>query len=335
MIQVARPGQKRSRYDVLDRARRRVHLDLKTPEGRTAAYALVRECDVVIEGLRPGVMERLGLGPEELKAVNPGLIYTRVTGYGQRGPLSRQPGHDLNYLAVAGALEPIGRAGDAPVPPLNLIGDFAGGMLAVVGVLRALHERGRTGRGQVVDAAIVDGTALLMANFLARRARWPEFHANPRGHNRLDSGAYFYEVYECQDGGYLSVACTEPKFHARFLDLLQIEFAAESNPQGTPERWAAMKEDIAKRMRTRTRDDWCEYFAGQEVCVSGVLRPEEATTHPANSERGVYIECDGVYQPAPAPRFSNWNDGAARDVRGGTDADVADILATWTSRAAT
>lgn len=303
VIRVDRAGARPSPgyVDLLARGRRSVALDLKQERGRDLALALVATADVLLEGFRPGVMERLGLGPEVCAERNPRLVYGRMTGWGQHGAYAADPGHDINYIALAGALEPIGRAGDRPLPPLNLVGDFGGGgMLLAFGVAAALVERSASGCGQVVDAAMVDGAALLMS------MNWGMLQSGmvgPRGTNMLDTGAPFYEVYECADGGYVSIGAIEPQFYRRLCELLGLDPVAWSE-QGDRVQWPRRKAELTELFRRKTRDEWCAILEHQEVCFAPVLTMKEAATHPHNAERGTFVTADGVVQPAPAPRFS-------------------------------
>jgi alpha-methylacyl-CoA racemase len=263
---------------------------------------MVEASDALIEGFRPGVMERLGLGPGPCLERNPLLVYGRVTGWGREGPLAGDAGHDIDYLAVAGALHPIGPPGRPPVPPLNLVADFGGGgMLLAAGILAALVERNRSGRGQVVDAAMVDGVALLstFVHGLAAAGLW----SGERGTNLLDGGAPFYRAYECADGGYLAVGAIEPKFYARLIELLGLDPASLPG-QLERERWPELGEAIAGAVGSRTRDEWAAVFAGEDACAAPVLSLLEAAAHPHNRERRTFVESGGVVQPAPAPRFS-------------------------------
>ena len=287
--------------DVLGRGKRSVALDLKRPEAVEACLALAGTADILIEGFRPGVMERLGLGPEPVLACNPKLVYGRLTGWGQTGPKAAEAGHDINYVALSGALEAIGTP-EGPVPPLNLLGDFAGGALYLAfGVLAALRCAERTGEGQVVDCAMVDGAASLMSLFagLAASGLW----SAPRGGNLLDGGAPFYGVYECADGRFVAVGALEPQFHAEFLRRLDLDPAA-FQPQMDPAAWPGRRERIAAAFRARPRDDWAVVFEGSDACVTPVLSLSEAPAHPHNAARGTFTEVAGVTQPAPAPRFS-------------------------------
>ncbi len=285
----------------LSRGRRSIRLNLKDPAGVDVLLRLADRADVLVEAFRPGVAERLGFGPDVCAARNPGLVYARMTGWGQDGPLADTAGHDIDYIAVSGSLEPIGRAGQRPVPPLNLLGDFGGGgMLLAVGVLAALLERERSGRGQVVDAAMVDGSALLSSFLYGLRAAgaWQD----ERGTNVLDGGAPFYDTYTTADGRYVAVGALEPKFYAELLDRLGLDGAglpAQYDRSGWPELRARLTEVFAGR----TQAEWGETFAGSDACVAPVLSPADAPGHPHNAARATFIEVGGVAQPAPAPRF--------------------------------
>jgi alpha-methylacyl-CoA racemase len=287
--------------DPLTRGRTSIGLNLKDPAGVDLLLRLVESADVLVEGFRPGVTERLGFGPPVCAERNPGLIYARMTGWGQEGPLAATAGHDIDYIGISGALHPIGRAGERPVPPLNLVGDFGGGgMLLAVGVLAALVERQRSGLGQVVDAAMVDGSALLTSFIYGLRARgaWQD----ERGTNLLDGGAPFYDTYTTADGKYVAVGALEPQFYAALLaglDLADADLPAQLDPKGWPVLRAAFTEAFARR----TRDEWAARFAGTDACVAPVLSAAEAASHPHNAARGVFAEIGGVSQPAPAPRF--------------------------------
>ncbi len=289
-------------FDLLNRGRKSVGVDLKQPRGVELVLELVERADGLLEGFRPGVMERLGLGPDVCLARNPRLVYGRMTGWGQEGPLAQAAGHDINYIALAGALEPIGRAGGPPVPPLNLIGDFGGGgMLLAFGMVCALVERARSGKGQVVDAAMVDGAALLMTMF--HGFRHAGFWQDQRGTNMLDTGAHFYDVYECKDGRYVSIGSIEPQFYAELLERTGLK--GEPLPhQMDRSRWPELKEKLAAIFRQKTRDEWCALLEGTDVCFAPVLTMGEAPAHPHNRARGTFTEVAGVVQPAPAPRFS-------------------------------
>ena len=328
VLRIVRPGAERGALladtgeAVLARSRPAITLDLKAPDDLALARRLIGVADGLIEGLRPGVMERLGLGPEPSLAANPRLVYGRVTGWGQTGPLAQAPGHDINYIALAGALGAIGPADRPPVPPLNLVGDFGGGGLWLAfGMLAALIEAGRTGRGQVVDAAMIDGAASQLSMLFAWLAggTWQRV----RGGNLLDGSAPFYRTYACADGGFVAVGALEPRFFAALLDGLGIA-AAEGWEQADRARWPAMAERIAGVFATRARDDWAARFQGTEACVTPVLMPWEAPTHPHNRARGTYGGTP--VQPAPGPRLSN-HPGMERD----TDAraDRSAVLARW------
>jgi alpha-methylacyl-CoA racemase len=287
--------------DPLLRGRRNIAFDLKQPQAIEAVLKLVEGADALIEGFRPGVMERLGLGPDVCLARNPKLVYGRMTGWGQDGPMAQAAGHDINYIALAGALEGIGRKGEPPLPPLNLVGDFGGGgMLLAFGVLAALLEQKRSGKGQVVDAAMVDGAALLMSMFWGMRAigMWNE----ERGTNLLDTGAHFYEVYECADGKYVSLGSIEPQFYAELVKLGGLD--AKEYPQLDRAGWPDMKRRLAAVFKRKTRAEWCAIMEGSDVCFAPVLAMSEAPSHPHNAARKTFIQVSGVTQPAPAPRFS-------------------------------
>jgi alpha-methylacyl-CoA racemase len=304
VIRIERPGGAGSpgdrATDLLTRGRPSVALDLKRPEAVRTVLALVEDADVLLEGMRPGATERLGLGPEDCLARNPRLVYGRMTGWGQAGPLAHTAGHDLNYISVAGALHGLGQDADRPHFPTNLLGDFGGGSTyLVIGVLAALLEARAGGHGQVVDAAIVDGTAHVSAMFASMLASG--FAHERRGANLLDGGAPFYDVYETADGRHVSVGALEPKFYAALVETLGL--------QDPPDRldlaqWPALRETLAARFRERTQAEWTELFDGTDACVAPVLPLTEAAQHPHLRSRGTYVERDGVLQPAPAPRFS-------------------------------
>ncbi|MFC9358142.1 CaiB/BaiF CoA transferase family protein [Rhodococcus sp. NPDC057014] len=287
---------------VLDRGRRSIAVNLRTPEGLEAVLRLVDDADILVEGFRPGVAERLGIGPDDCLARNPALIYGRMTGWGQDGPLAPRAGHDINSIALAGALDPIGRAGERPVPPLNLLGDFGGGgLMLTMGILAALHERTRSGRGQVVDVSMVDGAALLTAFVHGMNAAglWQD----GRGQNVLDGAAAFYDTYACADGLHVAVGCVEPHFYGELLDVLGLsgeELPLQYDLDAAPE----LKARLAEMFATRPRDEWAALFADSDACVSPVLSPWEAHEHPHNTERETFVEVGGIRQPAPAPRFS-------------------------------
>jgi alpha-methylacyl-CoA racemase len=290
--------------DVVLRGRRSVAADLKHPEGRQLVLDLAERSDALLEGFRPGVAERLRIGPDDLRAVNPRLVYGRMTGWGQDGPLATAAGHDIGYIAVTGALNGSRRAGHRPVPPMNLLGDMGGGgMMLAFGVVCALLEAGRTGQGQVVDASIVDGTAAL-ANFILgirNSGAWPA----PPGGNLLDTGAPFYEVYACADGREVAVGALEPKFYAELLRLSGMDGVPELAPdrRSDPATWPEAKRRWAELFATRTRDEWAEVFEGTDACVAPVLDWDEAARHPHLVARGTYVRENGAVQSAPAPRF--------------------------------
>jgi alpha-methylacyl-CoA racemase len=288
----------------LHRGRRSVAMDLKNAAAVTAILRLAERADVLVEGFRPGTMERLGLGPDACAAVNPRLVYARVTGWGQDGPYAGLAGHDINYISVAGALDPIGRAGGPPVPPVNLVGDYGGGgMLAAFGVVCAIVEARQSGEGQVVDAAMTDGAAILTTSLHWMRAAgtWNE----ARGTNRLDSGAHFYDVYETADGRYVSIGAIEPHFYAELRRALGLT-EQKWDRQDDPAAWPALKEDLAAIFLTRTRAEWCHVFAEAkaDACFAAVLSPGEAPADPHNAARGAFLTMGGVTFPAPAPRLS-------------------------------
>jgi alpha-methylacyl-CoA racemase len=289
------------RHDVNARSRRSVALDLKQPAGRDAALRLIAGADVLIEGWRPGVAERLGLGPAECHARHPGLVYGRMTGFGQTGPLAQAAGHDLNYIALTGALHAIGPRGGKPLPPLNLVGDYGGGALYLAfGVMAALFERQRSGRGQVVDAAMVDGAASLMSIFYGLQAggAW----GDPRGENLLDGGAPFYDTYETADGGFVALAALEPKFFATLVQHLGLEERFVKR-QYDRRLWPELRAAIAAAVRLKTRDDWCAALEGSDACFAPVLSMQEAPQHAHATAREAFVTIDGVVQPGPAPRF--------------------------------
>jgi alpha-methylacyl-CoA racemase len=318
-----------SPYASLDRGRRSAGVDLKHPDGVATVLRLCERADVLIEGFRPGVAERLGVGPEDCRARNARLVYGRMTGWGQSGPLAGDPGHDINYIALAGVLHHIGPAGGPPVPPINLIGDFGGGgLLLAFGILAALVERSASGEGQVVDAAMVDGSAALMSVFVGLDAMG--FWSDERGTNLLDGGAHFYGAYETADGRWISIASYEPQFYAELLRLLgPLGFEdLDAAMQMDRSTWPGLKARFAELFRTRRRDEWVEFFAGHEVCFAPVLTMSEARAHPHNVARQTFIEIDGAPQPAPAPRFSRSEVAIPRaPVVPGADTDTA--LADW------
>ncbi|MBI3244962.1 MAG: CoA transferase [Deltaproteobacteria bacterium] len=291
-----------AKYSVLNRGRRSVAVDLKQKAGTETALKLIERADALIEGFRPGVMERLGMGPDLCLARNPRLVYGRMTGWGQDGPLAHAAGHDINYIALTGALHSIGRRGEAPVPPLNLVGDFGGGgAYLALGVVAALLEAQKSGKGQVIDVAMIDGASSLMSAIYGLRAagRWTD----QRGENILDTGAHYYDVYETSDEKYVSIGSIEPKFYAELLRLSGMEHE-ELPRQQDRSSWPSLKDRVAAVFRTKTRDEWCRIMEGSDVCFAPVLNMQEAPSHPHNQQRGTFVEVDGVTQPAPAPRFS-------------------------------
>jgi alpha-methylacyl-CoA racemase len=290
--------------DVMLRGRRSVAIDLKHADGVATLLDLVEAADALLEGFRPGVMERLGAGPDECLARNPRLVYGRMTGWGQDGPYAQAAGHDINYISLAGALAHFGRAGQAPVPPLNLIGDFGGGgMFLAYGVVCALLEAQRSGAGQVVDAAMVDGSAVLMTMFWGF-SQLGMFDERARGTNLLDTGAHFYDVYRCADGEYVSIGSIEPQFYAELLRLAGLDGDAQFAAQMDRAAWPGLKERLADLFATKTRDEWCALMEHTDVCFAPVLTMSEAAKHPHNVERATFVELDGMVQPAPAPRFT-------------------------------
>ena len=305
VIRVDRPGGNAlqlgpAEKDILGRGRPSVAIDLKNPRGVETVLDLVESADILIEGLRPGVTERLGLGPDDCHARNPRLVYGRMTGWGQDGPLAQTAGHDINYISIAGALGAIGRAGGPPQVPLNLVGDFAGGSLYLVtGLLAALTHARATGEGQVVDAAITDGTAHLMSMIVAMQQTggW----SDQRGTNMLDTGTPFYDVFETSDGQWMSVGPLEPQFFGALVEGLGL---SEAPGQYDVARWAELRTVLTDAFASRTRDEWVSVFEGTDACVAPVLSLPEAYAHPHNVARGTFVERDGLTQPAPAPRFS-------------------------------
>lgn len=291
-----------SSLDFLNRGKRCIVVDLKAPQGVETLLRLVEQADALVEGFRPGVMERLGLGPEVCLQRNPRLVFGRMTGWGQEGPLAQAAGHDINYIALAGALHAIGRQGAKPTVPLNLVGDFGGGgLLLAFGVVCALLEARSSGRGQVVDAAMVDGVATLMTSLFA--AQQSGFWNMERGTNLLDSGAHFYDVYECADGHYVSVGAIESKFYRDFLKGLGLD--EEELPHAFDmNEWAALKKRVAAIFKTRTRAEWCTIFNDHDACFAPVLAMDEVKDHPHIQARRTMVEIQGCWQPHPAPRFS-------------------------------
>jgi alpha-methylacyl-CoA racemase len=312
--------------DILNRNRRSVAVDLKSDAGRDLVLQLVERADVLLEGFRPGVAERLGVGPDECAARNERLVYGRMTGWGQEGPLAHAAGHDIDYISIAGVLAHIGRRGERPVPPINLVGDFGGGgMFLAFGVVCALLERERSGKGQVVDAAMVDGAALLMSMMWGMRAGgvWQE----EVGTNLLDTGAPFYDTYETADGKFVAIGSIEPQFYAELLSRAGLD-AADLPAQNDRSHWEEMRGRFTELFKSKTRDEWCELLEGSDACFAPVLTMTEATSHPHIRARETLVERDGVWQPAPAPRFSR-TPGALEHppARAGEHTDEA--LADW------
>jgi alpha-methylacyl-CoA racemase len=298
------PAPDTPHYDVMLRGRRNIAVDLKHPDGVATLLDLVERADALIEGFRPGVMERLGVGPEVCLARNPKLVFGRMTGWGQEGMYAQAAGHDINYIALAGALAHFGRRDEAPVPPLNMVGDFGGGgMFLAYGVVCALLEAQRSGTGQVVDTAMVDGAAVLMSMFWAFKSIGM-FDENARGTNLLDTGAHFYDVFRCADGQYVSIGSIEPQFYAELMRLTGLDADPEFAKQMDKASWPHLKQRLGDVFATKTRAEWCAIMEATDVCFAPVLTMSEAAEHPHNVERGTFIEVGGMRQPAPAPRFS-------------------------------
>ena len=314
-------------FDVMMRGRRSVTLDLKSADGVAAALQLVAKADAIIEGFRPGVMERLGLGPDVLLAANPTLVYGRMTGWGQDGPLAPRAGHDINYIALTGVLHAIGRKGEAPVPPLNLVGDFGGGgMLLAFGIACGIIEAQRSGKGQVVDAAMVDGASTLATMFAGMQAagRWSE----ARGENLLDTGAPWYDTYETADGKHVAIGSIEPKFYAELLDRLGLGTDAMLPKQHDRARWPELRARFGAIFKSKTRDQWATVFDGSDACFAPVLTFTEARAHPHMASRGTFVDAGKVNQPAPAPRFSR-TPGAIRGAPPERGQNGRQALAEW------
>jgi alpha-methylacyl-CoA racemase len=298
------PAPDTAHWDVLLRGRRNIALDLKHPDGVATLLDLVEKADGLIEGFRPGVMERLGVGPAECHARNPKLVFGRMTGWGQEGPYAQAAGHDINYIALAGSLAHFGRGGQTPVPPLNMVGDFGGGgMFLAFGVVCALLEAQRSGQGQVVDTAMVDGAATLMSMFWAMKTIGM-FDENAPGTNLLDTGAHFYDVFPCADGKYVSLGSIEPQFYAELMRITGLAGDAEFAQQMDKSQWPHLKSRLSDVMLSKTRDEWCALMEHTDVCFAPVLTMSEAAQHPHNVARGTFVEVAGATQPAPAPRFS-------------------------------
>ena len=313
------------KYDYAMRNRTTIQLDLKSPQGIDFALRLVDQADALMEGFRPQVMERLGIGPNVCLKRNPKLVFGRITGWGQSGPLALAAGHDLNYIALTGALHAMGRQGQAPAIPLNLLGDYAGGSLyLVIGMLSALHEAKYSGRGQVVDAAIVDGVASLSTQLYGMIKSGLLNHE--RGTNFIDSGAHFYDVYECSDGKWISIAPIESKFYSLMQKLIGIDI---ETPQLQRAGWPAAKVKIAQRIRTKTRKEWTQLLEGTDMCFAPVLDLDEATDHPHMKARGIFVDIAGEVQPGPAPRFSRSETGTPKPGVVATHETVCDLLRGW------
>lgn len=330
VVRIRRPGGSMfdtdPRFDVTGRGCRFVDLDLRQPDAVTSALQLIDKAEVLIEGYRPGVMERLGLGPDVCVTRNPRLVYGRMTGWGQDGPLAARAGHDINYIALTGALHAIGRPDSPPPPPLNLVGDFGGGaMFLVFGVLAAVLEARTSGKGQVVDVAMTDGAALLAAGRYAGRASGRQ--SNARGDNMLDGGAPFYDSYSCADGKFIALGAIEPQFYARFRDLCGLHDPLFDD-QMNKAKWPAQKQALAAMFRRRRRDDWVALLGGDDTCVAPVLDWDEAPNDPHNLARETFVSIDGVVQPAPAPRFSRTPTALPRSPRLSAD-DTHEVLSKW------
>lgn len=318
--------------DIFNRGRRSIGLDLKSPEGVGVLLDLVEHADALIEGFRPGVAERLGFGPEVCRERNARLVFGRMTGWGQDGPYAPTAGHDINYIALAGVLDHLGRAGEKPTPPINLVGDFGGGgMLLAFGVVCALLEAQRSGEGQVVDAAMVDGSASLMTMMWAFKAMgiW----SDERGTNMLDTGSHFYDTYECADGRYVSIGAIEPQFYAQLLQHTGLEQVYADRGEELPHqmdktRWPELTERLAEIFATRTRDEWCEVMEGTDICFAPVLSMDEAAQHPHNVQRSTFVDVAGITQPAPSPRFDR-TPGKIQRPPAHTGQHTDEILTDW------
>jgi alpha-methylacyl-CoA racemase len=322
VVTLDRVGARKNLKSVAGRGRKVVEIDLKDKAAIAQVLDLLANADALVEGFRPGVMERLGLGPDVVLARNPGLVYGRMTGWGQEGPLAHAAGHDINYISVTGALAAIGTS-EKPVPPLNLVGDFGGGALyLVVGVLAALLEASKSGKGQVVDAAMCDGTASLMSMFfdLAAAGRWVE----GRERNFLDGGAHFYGTYECSCGNFISIGSIEPQFYAllrKHAELTDADFDAQMDRKA----WPGLRDKLTKIFKSKTREDWCQIMEGTDICFAPILTMAEAPKHPHMAARGVFVERHGVTQPAPAPRFAR----TPSNIREPEVADIGGLVTAW------
>ena len=324
--QAVRPGAKAN--DISLRGRRNVALDLKNPEGVEALLQLVGKADAIIEGFRPGVMERLGVGPDVCLARNPRIVFGRMTGWGQEGMYAQAAGHDINYISLAGSLAHFARKDEMPLPPLNMVGDFGGGgMFLAYGVVCALLEAQKSGKGQVVDTAMVDGTAVLMTMFWSMKQSGI-FNENAPGTNLLDTGAHFYDVFECKDGKYVSLGSIEPQFYAELLRLTGLEGDPEFARQMDTSLWPKLKDRLRDKMREKTRDEWCAIMEATDVCFAPVLTMSEAAEHPHNVERRTFLNVNGAVQPAPAPRFSRTVPEIARGSAVAGE-NTAEVLKEW------
>jgi alpha-methylacyl-CoA racemase len=318
-------GRAANNNDILARGRKSIAVDLKNPAGVEVVLKLVEDADVLIEGFRPGVTERLGLGPEDCLARNEKLIYGRMTGWGQTGSMALVAGHDINYISLSGALHAIGNKGERPVPPLNLVGDFGGGgMLLAFGITSALHERNQSGKGQVIDAAMTEGSGLLMnAIFgLMNGGSWSQ----SRGENFLDGGAHFYNTYETSDGKHVSIGSIEPQFYSILLEKSGLATDQPLPSQHDKDNWSVMQEKLRTLFKQKTRNEWDEIMLGTDICYAPILNFEEARSHPHNVERGAFVERNGIHQAAPAPRFSRTEPQLPKET-GAPGADSREILA--------
>ncbi|HEY9134428.1 MAG TPA: CaiB/BaiF CoA-transferase family protein [Pseudomonadales bacterium] len=312
--------------DVLNRNRRSVAVNLKSPEGAETVLKLCENADAIFEGFRPGVAERLGIGPDECLKRNPKIVYGRMTGWGQEGPMAAAAGHDLNYISLSGALHGIGRKGEKPVPPLNLVGDFGGGgMYLAFGMVCALLEAQKSGKGQVVDAAMVDGSASLMSMFFTFKNMG--MFNEERGSNMLDGAAHFYDTYETKDGKWISIGSIEPQFYKLLIEKANLD-AAKFAPQMVVGKWPELKAELSEVFLSKTRDEWCAIMEGTDVCFAPVLSITEAAEHPHNKARKTFIEVDGLTQPAPAPRFSRTKPEIRNSARLAGQ-DTAEVLSNW------
>ncbi|MFT3726794.1 MAG: CaiB/BaiF CoA-transferase family protein [Terricaulis sp.] len=327
VVRIDRKNARSFGKDIGARGRRSVGLDMKQPEDVATALSLIEKADVLVEGFRPGVMERLGLGPDVALARNPKLIYGRMTGWGQTGPLAQAAGHDINYISITGALHAMGKADRPPAPPLNLVGDFGGGALYLaMGICAALFEAQRSGKGQVIDAAITDGVASLMAMMYGMRAS--QIWTDDRDANMLDGGAHFYDTYETKDGKFVSIGSIEPQFYALLMEKTGLKDDPAFAAQMVKPEWPALADKLAAVIKTKTRDEWTALMEGTDVCFAPVLTMGEAPKHPHNAARATFVEIDGVVQPNAAPRFSR-TPGAVQGGPPQAASDPKEILASW------